>query len=82
MSGETILVVDDEVHIRDLARLYLEQTGFQVLTATGRRQAIEQVRYDRPDLLVLDLMLAELDRWEVFRQIRATGGLPIIMLTA
>jgi two-component system OmpR family response regulator/two-component system alkaline phosphatase synthesis response regulator PhoP len=82
MSGETTLVVDDEVHIRDLARLYLEQTGFRVLTATGRRQAIEQVRYDRPDLLVLDLMLAELDRWEVFRQIRATGGLPIIMLTA
>ena len=82
MTGETILVVDDEVNIRDLARLYLEQGGFQVLTATGGVQAIEQIRYDRPDLVVLDLMLPEMDGWEVCRQIRATGNLPIIMLTA
>ncbi len=82
MSGETILVVDDEANIRDLARLYLEQEGYQVLTATGGRQAIEQVRYDRPDLVVLDLMLPEVDGWEVCRQIRSSGDLPIIMLTA
>lgn len=82
MSGETILVVDDEANIRDLARLYLEQEGFQVLTATSGRQAMEQIRYDRPDLVVLDLMLPEMDGWEVCRQIRVTGNLPIIMLTA
>jgi DNA-binding response OmpR family regulator len=52
MTGETILVVDDEANIRDLARLYLEQEGFQVLTAISGRQAIEQIRYDRPDLVV------------------------------
>ena len=46
MTGETILVVDDEANIRDLARLYLEQDGFQVLTATSGRQALEQVRFD------------------------------------
>ena len=82
MSGETILVVDDEANIRDLARLYLEQDGFQVLTATNGRQAIDQVRYDRPDLVILDLMLPELDGWEVCRRIRSTSHVPIIMLTA
>jgi len=52
MTSETILTVDDEANIRDLAWLYLEQEGFQVLTAISGRQAIEQIRYDRPDLAV------------------------------
>ena len=67
MSGKTILVVDDEANIRDLARMYLEQEGFQVLTATDGRKAIKQVRYDRPDLVVLGLMLPEVTGWEVCR---------------
>ncbi len=82
MTGETILVVDDEANIRDLARLYLEREGFQVITASSGQQAIDQVKYDQPDLMVLDLMLPQIDGWEVCRRVRATSNLPIIMLTA
>ena len=82
MTGETILVVDDEVNIRELARMYLEQEGFRIVTAVNGQQALEQVRQDPPALVVLDLMLPEVDGWEVCRQIRKTSNLPIIMLTA
>lgn len=82
MTGETILVVDDEVNIRELARMYLEQEGFQIVTAVNGQQALEQVRQDPPSLVVLDLMLPEVDGWEVCRQIRKKSNLPIIMLTA
>lgn len=82
MIGETILVVDDEVNIRELARMYLEQEGFQIVTAVNGQQALEQVRQDPPSLVVLDLMLPEVDGWEVCRQIRKSSNLPIIMLTA
>lgn len=82
MVGETILVVDDEVNIRELARIYLEQEGFQIVTAVNGQQALEQVRQDPPSLVVLDLMLPEVDGWEVCRQIRKSSNLPIIMLTA
>ena len=82
MSGETILVVDDESNIRELARLYLEKEGFSVVTATDGEQALAQVKQDPPALMVLDLMLPNMDGWEVCRQIRAASDLPIIMLTA
>lgn len=82
MANETILVVDDEANIRDLARLYLEKEGYQVLTAVDGRQALDLVKQDPPTLLVLDLMLPEIDGWEVCRQIRADSNLPILMLTA
>lgn len=82
MTGEKILVVDDEVYIRELARMYLEQEGFRIVTAVNGQQALEQVRQDPPALVVLDLMLPEVDGWEVCRQIRKTSNLPIIMLTA
>ena len=82
MSGETVLVVDDEANIRDLARMYLEKEGFQVVIAVNGRQALEQIRRQPPSLMVLDLMLPEIDGWEVCRRVRATSDLPIIMLTA
>ncbi|MEW5985281.1 MAG: response regulator transcription factor [Chloroflexota bacterium] len=82
MSNETILVVDDEVNIRDLARLYLEQAGFQVQMATNGAQALAVIKQKPPDLVVLDLMLPEVDGLEVCRRVRATSRLPILMLTA
>jgi DNA-binding response OmpR family regulator len=82
MTGETILVVDDEPNIRELARMYLEQGGYQVITAGNGSQALDQFRYERPALVVLDLMLPEVDGWEVCRQIRSSSLVPIIMLTA
>jgi len=82
MSGETILVVDDEANIRELARIYLEKEGFAVRSAANGRAALEEVRRSPPALVVLDLMLPEIDGWEVCRQIRASSSLPVIMLTA
>ena len=82
MPGETILVVDDEPNIRELVRMYLEQGGYQVITAGNGKSALDQIRYERPALVVLDLMLPEVDGWEVCRQIRRSSLVPIIMLTA
>ncbi len=87
MTKETILVVDDEQNIVELARLYLEQDGFKVIAAHTGKAALERIKADSPALLVLDLMLPEVDGWEVCRRVRAGNGvphsdLPIIMLTA
>ncbi|MEA2572793.1 MAG: two-component system, OmpR family, alkaline phosphatase synthesis response regulator PhoP, partial [Chloroflexia bacterium] len=82
MSDKTILVVDDEPNIVELVKLYLTNDGFTVQQARNGRQALEQFRTTRPDLVVLDLMLPEVDGWEVCRQIRREGDTPIIMLTA
>jgi two-component system alkaline phosphatase synthesis response regulator PhoP len=82
MSGETILVVDDEANIVELARMYLEKEGFRVAVARDGAAALALVRDRPPALMVLDLMLPEVDGWEVCRRIRAKSDLPIIMLTA
>ena len=78
----TILVVDDEQSILDLARLYLEKEGYRVATATDGKQALQKHQELHPDLLVLDLMLPELDGLEVCRRIRQSASTPILMLTA
>jgi len=85
MAGETILVVDDEANIVELARMYLEQDGFRVQSAGDGAQALEMIARQPPALMVLDLMLPEVDGWEVCRRVRAGSAapdLPIIMLTA
>jgi DNA-binding response OmpR family regulator len=79
---KTILVVDDEPRIAALARDYLEHAGFAVITASTGRAALEAVRRQRPDLVVLDLGLPELDGLDVTREIRRDSSLPIVMLTA
>jgi two-component system, OmpR family, alkaline phosphatase synthesis response regulator PhoP len=81
-KSETILVVDDEANIRDLARLYLEKGGYRVITANDGLEALAQVKRNPPVLIVLDLMLPELDGWEVCRRVRADSNVPILMLTA
>ena len=80
-----ILVVDDDKKIVRLVRSYLEQEGFQVLTAYDGETALHAIRRDRPDLVVLDLMLPDRDGWEITRLVRRDqnmASLPIIMLTA
>lgn len=79
---ETILVADDEASIRDLARLYLEKEGYRVLTATNGVEALAVAAAEAPQLLVLDLMMPEMDGWEVTRRLRTQGNLPILILTA
>ncbi len=83
MSGELILVVDDEPNIIQLARLYLEREGFRVQGIGDGRSALEAVSRLRPALIVLDLMLPQVDGLEVCRRLRAEDSpLPILMLTA
>ncbi len=78
----TILVVDDEPKIVQLARDYLEHAGFAVLTAGDGRDAVETARRRRPDLVVLDIGLPGLDGLEVTRELRRDSTIPIVMLTA
>lgn len=85
MSKQRILVVDDDKSIVKILRGYLEQAGFEVLAAYDGKTAVYALRRERPDLLLLDLMLPERDGWEITRLIRADSmlaGTPIIMLTA
>ncbi len=81
-TGPTVLVADDERNIVQLAKLYLSNEGFRVETATHGREALEKVAQLSPSLVVLDLMMPVLDGWEVCKQLRRSGDVPIIMLTA
>ena len=80
--GQTILVVDDEARIVKLVRDYLERAGFDVLAAQDGETALTLARVERPDLIVLDLMLPGVDGLDVCRRLRQESGVPIIMLTA
>ena len=80
--ARTILVVDDEPTLRETLVDALEADGFRVVSAADGREALERFRGDRPDLVLLDLMLPELSGVEVTRIIRAESGVPIVMLTA
>jgi two-component system response regulator ResD len=78
----TILIADDEKNIVHLVRMYLVAEGFSVETASNGREALEAVRQAKPALVVLDLMMPEMDGWEVCRRIRKDNDTPIILLTA
>lgn len=82
MDKETILVVDDERNIIELARLYLEKEGYRVESAGDGVVALEKARTAKPALVVLDLMLPVMDGWEVCRRLTAESDIPILMLTA
>ncbi|HET8772148.1 MAG TPA: response regulator [Thermoanaerobaculia bacterium] len=79
---KTILVVDDEPRIAEIAGDYLRAAGFDVLTAGDGVRALDSVRGRRPDLIVLDLGLPRLDGIDVAKRVRAESDVPIIMLTA
>ncbi len=80
--ARTILVVDDETTLRETLVDALEAEGFRVVSAADGRAALTVFRAERPDLVLLDLMLPELSGIEVCRIIRAESGVPIVMLTA
>ena len=82
MSKQTILVVDDEPKLVTVVRAYLERDGYRVVTAGNGAAALDQFRQAKPDLIILDLMLPEVDGLEVSRRIRQESRVPIIMLTA
>lgn len=83
--SQRILVVDDDKSIVRLLRAYLEKSGYQVVAAHDGRAALRLLRQSSPDLMVLDLMLPDIDGWEITRIVRGDDSLkhiPIIMLTA
>jgi two-component system alkaline phosphatase synthesis response regulator PhoP len=82
MSGETILVVDDEPKIVKTVKAYLENAGFRVVTAEDGQTALTVYRHEKPALVVLDLGLPGLDGLDVARTVRRDSDVPIIMLTA
>ena len=77
-----ILVVDDEERMVRFIRLNLEHDGFEVLVAFNGRQALDRVREDLPDLVLLDVMMPDMDGFEVLRMLREFSDVPVIMLTA
>ena len=77
-----ILIVEDEANIRELLRLYLEREGYTVLEAENGVEGIKKWKSDKPDKLLLDVMMPVMDGWAVCREIRAESDVPIIMLTA
>ena len=83
--NERILIVDDDKEVVRLMRAYLEQAGYEVLTAHDGETALHILRREKPDLVLLDLMLPDRDGWDITRLVRGDPGLsktPIIMLTA
>ena len=80
--ASTILVVDDEQNIVKLARLYLNKDGYQVEAAYDGAEALEKAKSLRPDLIILDIMMPEMDGLAVCRELRKTSNVPIIILTA
>jgi len=82
MSNEKVLVVDDEEHILELARLYLSREGYQVEGVADGSQAVARFAQLKPDLVVLDLMLPGVDGLTVCREIRKQSQVPIIILSA
>lgn len=81
-KNRSILVVDDEERMVRFIRLNLEHDGFQVISAYRGYEALEKVRTEMPDLVLLDVMLPDLDGFEVLRLIRESSNTPVIMLTA
>jgi len=80
-----ILCIEDEPEMIDLIRLILSRCGFEVKGASGGREGLEMVRKEKPDLVLLDLMMPDMDGWEVYQQMKAnkaTSTIPVIVVTA
>jgi two-component system KDP operon response regulator KdpE len=80
-DAKLILVVDDEPRMRRFMRMNLDLEGYRVIEASNGMEAIDRVREDLPDLVLLDVMMPEMDGFEALRFIRKTSSVPIIMLT-
>ena len=82
MASGKIMIVDDDRNICELLRLYIEKEGFETAIANDGKAAVQMFDSVNPDLMLLDIMLPELDGWQVCREIRKKSQCPIIMLTA
>ena len=80
-----ILVIEDEAEMIDLTRIVLEREGYKVLGADGGARGLEMIKQEKPDLILLDLMMPDIGGWEVYRQVKADQELaqiPVIVVTA
>ncbi|MCD9022613.1 response regulator transcription factor [Cohnella silvisoli] len=77
-----VLVVDDDAHIRELVRLYLEDEGIEVVQKRNGAEALEYAENHSPDLVVLDIMMPGMDGWDLCAKLRELGDMPILMITA
>lgn len=77
-----ILVADDEAEIRSLLKLYLENEGYSVVEAVDGLEAMEKLKSDKPDLCVLDIMMPDMDGYQVLRKLREDSNIPVIILSA
>jgi len=82
MSKTRILVVDDELSIIKFLRANLESRGYEVLTAMDGAEALQTIEMELPDLVILDIMMPEINGFEVCRRLREWSQIPIIMLSA
>jgi two-component system OmpR family response regulator len=82
MAANKILIVDDDTNIVELIRLYLEKEGFSASVAHNGAKALQLFKEEAPSLVILDIMMPEMDGWQVCREIRRISNIPIIMLTA
>jgi DNA-binding response OmpR family regulator len=85
INTKVILCIEDEQEMIDLMRLILSRRGFEILGANGGKEGLEIIRKNHPDLVLLDLMMPEMDGWEVYQQMKAdetTKDIPVIVVTA
>ncbi len=82
MANNKVLIVDDDAHIAELIKLYLEKEGFKTSVASNGSKALSMFREAAPSIVILDIMMPEMDGWQVCREIRRISNIPIIMLTA
>ncbi len=82
MTNNKVLIVDDDEHIAELIKIYFEKDGFTTVTANNGKKAVELFKSEAPAIVILDVMMPEMDGWQVCREIRRVSNIPIIMLTA
>ncbi|MDZ7542870.1 response regulator, partial [Clostridium perfringens] len=78
----TILIVDDDPHIRELVSMFLKKEGFRTIEAADGQEALEIMETDKADMVVLDIMMPNMDGWELCQELRSQYDIPLLMLTA
>jgi two-component system, OmpR family, response regulator VicR len=84
-TGKRVVCIEDEPEMIDLVKLILSRKGYQVLGAMGGREGLEAIQREKPDLVLLDLMMPDMDGWEVYQKMKAdetTKAIPVIVVTA
>lgn len=82
MANNKVLIADDDINISELIKVYFEKDGFSTVTARNGKEAVELFKSEAPSIVILDVMMPEMDGWQVCREIRRVSNIPIIMLTA